>query len=152
MPLQGSKLSNFKTSSIFEQFLVTKIQIFSFREEKCLPVMTKASVLSEKYVPLLLYRIDQKTSLAVRQTCFNWKLLLILLYKFNNQNNGLRFFLTPHSISFFNFHTLIFIDKSHEAYLIPALAQPSNYNLFVVFILLQTGKFLSFIHFFYLLY
>ena len=30
-----SKLSNFKTSSISKQFSVTKIQIFSFREEKC---------------------------------------------------------------------------------------------------------------------
>ena len=35
MPLQGSKLSNFKTSSVSKQFSVTKIQIFSFREAKC---------------------------------------------------------------------------------------------------------------------
>ena len=35
LPLQASKLSNFKTSSISKQFSVTKIQIFSFREEKC---------------------------------------------------------------------------------------------------------------------
>ena len=33
-PLQGSKLSNFKASSISKQFSVTKIQIFSFRENK----------------------------------------------------------------------------------------------------------------------
>ena len=35
LALQGSKLSNIKTSSISKQISVTKIQIFSFREEKC---------------------------------------------------------------------------------------------------------------------
>ena len=35
LPLQASKLSNFKTSSISKQFSDTKIQIFSFRKEKC---------------------------------------------------------------------------------------------------------------------
>ena len=35
LPLQASKYSNFKTSSISKRFSVTKIQIFSFREEKC---------------------------------------------------------------------------------------------------------------------
>ena len=38
MTLQASDLSNFKASFISEQFSVTKIQIFSFRKEKCLSV------------------------------------------------------------------------------------------------------------------
>ena len=38
LPLKSSKLSNLKISSISKQFSVTKIQIFSFREEKCLSV------------------------------------------------------------------------------------------------------------------
>ena len=36
LPLHGSKLSNFKTTLFSKQFPVTKIQIFSFREENCL--------------------------------------------------------------------------------------------------------------------
>ena len=35
LPLQGSKLSNFKAVSISKQFSVTEIQIFSFKEKKC---------------------------------------------------------------------------------------------------------------------
>jgi hypothetical protein len=35
LPLQASKLSNFKTFSISRQFSVTKTQIFKFRKIKC---------------------------------------------------------------------------------------------------------------------
>ena len=54
MPLQGSKLSHFKTSSISKKFSVTKIQIFSFRKEKCSSVWSydKKSVSFDKNVPL----------------------------------------------------------------------------------------------------
>ena len=56
LPLQASKLSNFKISSIYKQFAVTKIQIFSFREEKCLSAWSYDKS-SNKNVPLGQYSV-----------------------------------------------------------------------------------------------
>ena len=70
MPLQASKYSNLKISSLSKQFSFTKIQSFSFREEKCFFVWSYDKNIStfwhkRTFTNCAMYALMQKFTLIV---------------------------------------------------------------------------------------